>query len=360
MRALAERQRGDLAGAARSSLPALAAALALAACEMPAYLGQAIHGQLDLMRRARPIEDVIDDPTAPIEVRLLLAEISGIKAFGADAGLNTKRNYRTYADVPEGAAVWFVGASKPLAFEAPRWCFPIAGCFTGLGWFERDDAIAHRERLKRDGWDAMARPAGAYSTGGWFPDPVVSSMLDADVAPYAELANVLLHESVHATIFIPDQPYFNEGLAEAIGDALTVEWLRDRFGPASQEEADWLAVQEWRRDRVARELVAFKALDEIAGWFDSLAGVADFPGDLLEQLRADLGMWRPLNNAHLIELRVYQSSYAEFGAVVAACGSARAMIAAAKAVRRGDFAKELDDQLAPALAKITAGCRADK
>jgi predicted aminopeptidase len=230
---------------------------------MPAYLGQAIHGQLDLMRRARPIEDVIDDPTAPIEVRLLLAEISGIKAFGADAGLNTKRNYRTYADVPEGAAVWFVGASKPLAFEAPRWCFPIAGCFTGLGWFERDDAIAHRERLKRDGWDAMARPAGAYSTGGWFPDPVVSSMLDADVAPYAELANVLLHESVHATIFIPDQPYFNEGLAEAIGDALTVEWLRDRFGPDSQEEHAWLEVQAWRRDRVARELVTFKALDAL-------------------------------------------------------------------------------------------------
>ena len=365
MRALAERQRGYLSGGARSSLPALAATLALAAsllaaCEMPAYLGQAVHGQLDLMRRARPIEDVIDDPTEPIEVRLLLAEISGIKAFGADAGLNTKKNYRTYADVPEGAAVWFVGASKPLAFEAPRWCFPIAGCFTGLGWFERDDAIAHRERLKRAGWDAMARPAGAYSTGGWFPDPVVSSMLDADVAPYAELANVLLHESVHATIFIPDQPYFNEGLAEAIGDALTVEWLRDRFGPDSQEERDWLAVQEWRRDRVARELVAFKALDALYKSDQPTAAKLKAKAEILEQLRADLGMWRPLNNAHLIELRVYQSSYAEFGAVVAACGSARAMIAAAKAVRRSDFTKELDDQLAPVLAKITAGCRAHK
>ncbi len=335
---------------------ALAAALLLAACEMPAYLGQAVHGQLDLLRRARPIEDVIDDPTAPIDVRLRLAEISGIKAFGAAAGLNTKKNYRTYADVPEGAAVWFVGASRPLAFESPRWCFPIAGCFTGLGWFDRDDAIAHRERLKRAGWDAMARPAGAYSTGGWFPDPVVSSMLDADIAPYAELANVVLHESVHATIFVPDQPYFNEGLAQAIGDALTVEWLRDRFGPASQEEQDWLAVEAWRRERVARELVAFKALDALYRSDRPPAAKLKAKAEIFEALRADLGMWRPLNNAHLIELRVYQSSYAEFGAVVAACGSARAMIAAAKSIRRRDFAKELDDQLAPVLAKITAAC----
>ena len=337
-----------------------AAALAVAACEMPAYLGQAVHGQLDLLHRARPIDEVIADPDEPIEIRLRLAEIAGIKAFGAAAGLNTRKNYRTYADVPEGAAVWFVGASRPLAFEAPRWCFPVAGCFTGLGWFSRDDAIAHRERLRKAGWDAMARPAGAYSTGGWFPDPVVSSMLDADVAPYAELANVLLHESVHATVFIPDQPYFNEGLAEAIGDALTIDWLRARFGPGSDEEQQWTAVQAWRRDRVARELVAFKALDALYG--------SDLPRDaklarkaeILEALRAELGLWRTPNNANLIELRVYNASYDKFGAVVTACGGARALIASAKRIGRGDFTRELDDELDPVLAKIAAGCAAAK
>ncbi|MBK9033947.1 MAG: aminopeptidase [Myxococcales bacterium] len=343
--------------AARAAAATLALT-ALAACEMPAYLGQAVHGQLDLLRRARPIDDVIDDPEVPVEIRLRLAEIAGIKAFGADAGLNTRKNYRTYVDVPEGAAVWFVGASKPLAFQSPRWCFPIAGCFTGLGWFDRDDAIAHRERLKQAGWDAMARPAGAYSTGGWFPDPVVSSMLDADVAPYAELANVLLHESVHATVFIPDQPYFNEGLAEAIGDALTVEWLGARFGPGSDEERLWLEVQDWRRTRVARQLVTFKALEALYASDRPRAAKLAEKARLLEALRVDLGMWRTLNNANLIELRVYQASYAKFGDVVAACGGARPMIKAARAVGGGDFTKPLDDDLAPALAKIRARCAA--
>lgn len=346
----------------RPSALALAATLALAAvgCEMPAYLAQAAHGQFDLMRRARPIEDVVDDPDVPVEIRLRLAELPGIKAFGAAAGLNTRRNYRTYVDVPEGAAVWFVGAARPLAFSSPRWCFPIAGCFTGLGWFERDDAIAHRERLRRAGWDAMARPAGAYSTAGWFPDPVVSSMIDADLAPYAEFANIVLHESVHATIFVPDQPYWNEGIAEAIGDALTLEWLRDRFGDDSEEERTWVEVSAWRRARVARQLAAFKALEALYASDRSDRDKLARKAEIFEELRVDLGMWRPLNNAHLIELRLYQASYEQFAEVVAACGGAKALIASAKQVGAGQFAKALDDDLGAALAKTRTGCAARK
>lgn len=341
---------------ARVRALALVALVAVSGCEMPAYLGQAVHGQLDLLRRARPIEDVIEDPEVPVEIRLRLDEIAGIKAFGAAAGLDTSKNYKTYVDVPEGAAVWFVGASKPLAFKSPRWCFPIAGCFTGLGWFDRDDAIAHRERLKRAGWDAMARPAGAYSTGGWFPDPVVSTMIDADVAPYAELANVLLHESVHATIFIPDQPYWNEGLAQAVGDALTLEWVRERFGPDSDEERAWTEVEAWRRERIARELVTFKELETLYASKRSDQEKLAEKARIFEALRVDLGQWKPLNNAHLIELRLYQASYDQFGAVAAACGSARALIAAAKGVKRRDFKRELDDDLKPILAAVRRRC----
>jgi hypothetical protein len=88
----------------RPTTIALAAAVAVvaSACEMPAYLAQAAHGQFDLMRRARPIEDVVEDPDVPVDIRLRLAELPGIKAFGAAAGLNTRRNYRTYVDVPRG------------------------------------------------------------------------------------------------------------------------------------------------------------------------------------------------------------------------------------------------------------------
>src|SRR5213075_3021392 len=110
---------GNRGGAVKRVALALALAALAGGCLMPRYLSQAARGQLDLMERARPIEDVIADPSEPIETRLRLAEVAGIKAYGAAAGLNTRRNYNKFVDVPDGAAVWFVGASKPLAFE-PR------------------------------------------------------------------------------------------------------------------------------------------------------------------------------------------------------------------------------------------------
>lgn len=339
---------------------ALAIALVASGCLMPRYLSQAARGQLDLMQRARPIEDVLEDPDVPVETRLRLAEVAGIKQFGAEAGLDTRHNYKKYVDVPNGAAVWFVGASQRLAFEPRSWCFPIAGCFTGLGWFDHDDAIAHREQLTRDGWDAMARPAGAYSTGGWFPDPIVSSMLDADVAPYAELANVLLHESVHATVFVPDEPFFNEGLAEAIGDALTDDWLVARFGPASAEQAAWTEVQAWRRQRTDRQFVAYQALDALYQSDRPDVEKLATKAQILSALADELHLWRTPNNANLIELRVYQASYQLFDETVKACGGARPLVASAKRIERGDFAKALDEDLAPVLAKIRAGCVATR
>lgn len=348
-----------MTGGCARAVAALAAAALAGGCLMPRYLAQAAHGQLDLMTRARPIEDVIDDPSVPIETRLLLEEVVGIKAFGAAHGLDTSKNYKKYVEVP-GAAVWFVGASRPLAFQARRWCFPIAGCFTGLGWFEREDAIEHREQLRRDGWDAMARPAGAYSTGGWFPDPIVSSMIDSDVAPYAELANVLFHESVHATVLVPDQMFFNEGLAEAVGDALTDLWLVERFGPDSAEQRAWTDVQAWRRVRTDRQFAAYQELDALYESDATDDAKRARKAEIFERLRVDLGHFRPLNNAHLIELRLYKASYGLFQETLAACGGPKAMLAAAGRLGGGDFAKTLDEELAPVLAKVRAHCDRDR
>ena len=111
----------------------LAAALLLGGCLMTRYLSQAASGQLRLLSQARPIDEVIADPETPERTRVLLSEIAGIKAFGARMGLDTSKNYKKYVEVPASGTVWFVGAAPPLSFEARSWCFPIAGCFTGLG-----------------------------------------------------------------------------------------------------------------------------------------------------------------------------------------------------------------------------------
>ena len=214
----------------RTALLALATTLTCTSCLMSRYLSQAADGQLHLLTSARPVDDVIADESVAPRTRVLLAAIPEIKAYGAGHGLDTRHNYKTFVQLDDDNAVWFVGGSDPLAFKPTNYCFPIVGCFAGLGWFNEDDALADRARLERQGFDAIARPAAAYSTGGWFPDPVLSSMLGDSDDAYPELANVILHESTHATVLVPDEPYFNESFAEYIGDVLTDEWIVEHFG----------------------------------------------------------------------------------------------------------------------------------
>lgn len=341
----------------RTGLAVLVLAFVLGGCLMPRYLAQAASGQLRLLSRARPIEDVIADPQTPERTRVLLGEIAGIKAFGARMGLDTSRNYKKYVEVPASGTVWFVGAAPPLSFEARSWCFPIAGCFTGLGWFDEDEALRHRDQLLRDGWDAMARPAGAYSTGGWFPDPVVSSMLSPEDDAFAWLANVLLHESVHATVLIPDEMYFNEGLAEYVGDALTDIWLVERFGAESPERAAWTVAQEERRVRVDRSFEAFQALDAVYKSQKPEAAKLAAKKAIIDTLVEDLKLWERPNNASLVELRLYKAHYDGFARLEKACGDPRTLLQVAGTLKRDDFKESLQEDLTPVLRKIEERCR---
>lgn len=342
----------------RRLLATAALAVALGGCLMPRYLGQAVYGQLDLLRRARPIDEVIADPETPARTKVLLSEIEGIRGFAGRMGLRAGKNYRTYVEVSPEATVWFVGAARPLAFTPLRWCFPIAGCFTGLGWFDQEDAIAHRDELRRRGYDAMARPAGAYSTGGWFHDPITTSMLDDGKDAFAELANVVLHESVHATVFVPDQPFFNEGLAEYVGDAMTDRWLVERFGADAPELASWKDLQAWRRTRLARLFAAYQELDAVYKSSKSDADKLAEKEKILDVLVEDLRLWTRPNNANLVELRVYKASYDAFAAVATACdGDLARMMKVAGTLRRGDFPERLADDLTPVLALLEQRCR---
>lgn len=341
----------------------VAVALLSSGCLMPRYLAQAGYGQLDLLTRARPVDEVLRDPDVPLAIRELLAEIPVIKAFGRQSGLRITRNYKTYVQLEHDYAVYFVGAAPKLSLESRKWCFPIAGCFTGLGWFDEEDAVEFKQQLEADGWDAMARPAGAYSTGGWFPDPLVSSMLpdgDPDTLDeetgFADLANVVLHESVHATILVGDEPYFNEGIAEYLGDQLTDELLVLKFGADSKEVTDYRADQAWRATYIARQLEAVEALKAVYASASPDDAKLEQKAKIIDALMKDLGLRRRPNNANLVEVRVYHSSYEGFAAVHQRCGSLGKLIAAGKQVSRSDFSEDLQEEFAPVLEKMKALC----
>lgn len=343
----------------RLILTALAVALAGSqpGCLMTRYLAQAGYGQVELMAKARSLDEVVADPDTPLRTALLLAEIPAIKQYGRSYGLRIKRNYNAFSALGRPAAVWFVGAADPLAFKPRKWCFPIVGCFAGLGWFDEDDGVRHKLELERMGYDAIVRPASAYSTGGWFPDPVLSTMLGGGDGAFPDLANVILHESVHATVLVPDQPFFNESLASYVADALTDAWILERFGRGSPEELAWTLGQATGMHRTARLLDAYKQLKTL---YDSrlprdkkLARKAE----IIDELVADLRMRRRPNNASLTEARVYNGGAAALIDAHRTCGDLRLMIEASKTLTRKDFTKTLQDDLVSIGKLIGARCQ---
>jgi predicted aminopeptidase len=339
----------------RAALPLLLAT----GCLYTQYVAQAAHGELELLGHARPIEEVVRDPDTPVRVAALLAEVPAIRDYGRSYGLKITRNYRTYTDLGlRRATVWFVGAADPLAFRPKPWCFPIAGCFPGLGWFDEDDAVHFKLEMDAKGYDAVVRPAGAFSTGGWFPDPVVSTMLGGGDDALPELANVILHESVHATAFVPDEQFFNESFANYVADALTDNWIQIRFGPGSPEDVAWTLGQALSKPRIARQLAAYEALkavyeDKSLTKASKLAKKAA----IIDELMLDLHLRKRPNNATINETRLYNGGAAALLKAHRACGDLKKLVRAATTLRRSDFAKNTQEDLEPIGNLLAERCR---
>lgn len=326
-------------------------------CLYTQYVAQAAYGELDLLARAQPIAEVIRDPETPLRTALLLAEIPAIKRYGRSYGLRIGNNYNTYSSLDRPAAVWFVGAADPVAFTPRKWCFVIVGCFAGLGWFDEDDAVHAELQLEAQGYDAIVRPAAAYSTGGWFTDPVLSSMLGSGNDALPQLANVILHESVHATVLVPDQPFFNESFASYVADALTNHWILTRFGPGSLEDLSWTIAQAVHYPRVARILAAYRALQAVYSSAESRAAKLAEKAKIIDELAADLRLRKRPNNASLTESRAYNGGLVALVTAHRRCGDVASLIAAAKSLHRSDFQRDLQADLTPIAEILGERCR---
>jgi predicted aminopeptidase len=304
-----------------SILGTLFLAQSISGCGVPfRYFPQAALGQLELFNRARPIEELIRDSRVPERVRALLSEIPIVKRFGESQGLKPTSNYVDYVALDRPAVVWVVSASPPLSFEPKRWTFPIVGGFTYVGWFSREAALKYAQDVRdSEGLDVDVRGASAYSTLGWFRDPVLSTMIPEGVEARADLVNVILHESVHASFYIDHQSAFNENLASFVADRLTVEYFKTRSEPDSMASLEaWKAREEktLQRQRVMHE--AFQKLDRLYQREEiseeiKLAQKNDFLLHLRKTLQIPES--RPLNNATLIQYRTYfsgQKDWADF------------------------------------------------
>lgn len=304
------------------------------------YLMQAAAGQYELLHAARPLSSVRADSSVSPRIRDLLSKVPAIKRFGQEFGLTPTGNYTHYADLRRPAAVWVVQGCSALEFKPRRWNFPIVGSVPYLGFFNPDSARTYATELAREPeLDVTVRTASAYSTLGWFKDPVLSTMIPEGPEAFGELANVILHESVHATLYVPNQSAFNESLASFVANELTWQLVVGRSGRHGKEAEAWLAAEE-RSARYVKEMHrAYEDLDAVYRSALSADEKRSRKNERLSALQKALGLKRRFNNADLAGSKTYDTGRAAFERLRKACGGVPRFLEAVKSLTEGDFSR---------------------
>lgn len=218
-----------------SSLLTLLTMLLLSSCSgcSVKYIAQAGVGQTKVLLKRKSVQKVINNPQTSPPVREKLEFILEVKRYGEEkVRLKKTHSYTTYVQLDSEVVAWNLMAVPKLELKPITWWFPIVGKVPYLGYFDYKQGKKKEEELKRKGYDTYLRGAGAYSTLGWFDDPVFSSLLNYSDAV---LANIILHEMTHTTVFIEGHVAYNEGMATFVGNQASLDFLAEKFGENSKE-----------------------------------------------------------------------------------------------------------------------------
>ena len=222
----------------------------LAGCGNLGYYAQSIQGQLELLAKRRPIDAVLDDPRTEPITRQQLERVRAFRQFATrELHLPDNESYQSYADLGREYVVWNVFAAPELSLQPLSWCFLVVGCLDYRGYFSKARAEEFAADLRTAGNDVYVGGVSAYSTLGWFDDPVLNTMLQWDEA---RLGKVVFHELAHQQLYIADDTAFNEAFATAVAQAGLQRWITDSRAPDAEQS---IATSE-KRDRQFVNLIA--------------------------------------------------------------------------------------------------------
>lgn len=205
-------------------------AVTLTGCSGLDYYRKALVGQLELMNKVRPIETVIEDEKVPVDVRRRLELIQQARSFAVtELKLPDNDSYRDYADLQRPYAMWSVFATPPYSLMPVKWCYPLVGCYHYRTYFSLTESQAFAHQLHEQGYDTYVAGVPAYSTLGWFDDPIMNTMMHWE--DY-DLVGTLFHELAHQQIHINDDTTFNESFARTIEQEGLRRWM------ASQQQSE--------------------------------------------------------------------------------------------------------------------------
>jgi len=318
----------------KRGLIALASAIfiaAVAGCSTIDYYTQSIHGHFAMLRAARPIADVVADPAVAEALKRRLQRAQRIRAFASEQlALPDNGSYRSYADLQRPFVVWNVFAAPELSLDLRQWCYPVVGCAVYRGYFDRAAAERTAQQLRAEGFEVNVAGVPAYSTLGWFADPLLNTFIGGSEG---QLAALIFHELAHQVVFVSGDTTFNESFATAVEREGVRRWLaeqgdnaaRSAYADFAQRRREFLDLllryrgslaenyrsqqpDDAKRQRKQRLFASLK--DDYARLRETWGGFAGY----------DRFFAQDLNNAHLGSIAAYNDLVPAFDALLAHAG----------------------------------------
>lgn len=238
--------------------------LLLTGCQASYYLKSAYH-QVKILNARVPVEQALKDPQLTEEQKeKIRISVDALYFAESQLGLTGKGNYTSYVDLHRDYVSWVVSAAESWQLKHRHFSYPIVGKMPYKGFFSEEEAQQEKLRLEKEELDVYLRGVSAYSTLGWFRDPILSSMLR-----YSEhdLVNTIIHETVHATLYIKNSADFNERLAVFIGNTGTELFYQQREGKDSPTLKTIAA--ENQADRLFSKFIS-QELKDLEEWYQAL------------------------------------------------------------------------------------------
>ncbi len=307
-------------------------AFSLCSCSTLRFYTQAAGGQWEMLRKARPVAEVMADPACKPLLKEKLTTVGHILDDAArELHLPAEGQYRRYANLGRKHAVWVVFAAPEFSIEPKTWRYPLLGRLAYRGFFEERLAEAEAARLKSEGMEVHVSGVAAYSTLGFFRDPLLNTFIGRDDA---ELAELIFHELTHQRLYLGGDTDFNEAFATAVGQEGARRWLRSR--------QKWVELARYEKElKVEREFVklVLQARNELKEVYSRvyrsqeaerlqkqrvLAALKDKAMALDRRHGGGLSIERwfkkPVNNARLATVSSYYEMLPGFEAILKRCG----------------------------------------
>jgi len=298
--------------------------LLLNGCSSAGYYSQLVGGQLRLLQAREPIDRVIADPARDPQLRAHLTQAREARAFASShLHLPDNQSYRLYADIGRPFVVWNVFATPEFSLTPLTHCFPIAGCVAYRGYYSQGAARGEAALQRLKGMDVSIGGVEAYSTLGWFNDPILSSMMHWGDE---RLATLIFHELAHQRFYVKDDTEFNESFATFVEQEGTRQWRASRGlapdeGKRLRQRDQFIELILDTRQRLeelyAQPLPTERMRQRKAQEFDRLR--ADYQQMRDRQWagdkRYDAWVYAPLNNARLLPFGLYDQWVPAFAAL---------------------------------------------